>query len=247
MNSDLRLLQYAYDYLSHLPVDSGPSGPEHRVMHPIRVLLGDGHRSFVEALAMRLDAESGLEVVATISQPDETIRVIRAQPVDVAVLSVDGEAGGFVDLGERLLSVRPELKLIGVTCGDDTAALVRAVRNGFRAWVPKDVGICVLLDVLSAVCRGETWIPPILLTRLLERLLKEQEEQRAAERPLATLTLREQEVLRAMTTGATRQEIAHRLAISSNTVRTHTQSILGKLGVHSSLAAVTLARRAGVG
>ena len=42
-------------------------------------------------------------------------------------------------------------------------------------------------------------------------------------------------------------EIDRLWAISSNTVRTHTQSILGKLGVHSSLAAVTLARRAGVG
>ena len=196
---------------------------------------------------MRLDAECDLDVVATVSQPEETMRVIRAQSVDVAVLAVDGVDGGFVDMGERLLAVRPELKLIGVTSGDDTAALVRAVRNGFRAWVPKDVGICVLLDVLSAVCRGETWIPPVLLTRLLERLLREQEEQRAAERPLASLTLREHEVLRAMTGGATRQEIAHQLSISSNTVRTHTQSILGKLGVHSSLAAVTLARRAGVG
>jgi DNA-binding NarL/FixJ family response regulator len=247
VNSDFRLPQHAYDYLSHLQVDSSELGPDHRFMHPIRVVLGDGHRSFVEALAMRLDAECGLDVVATVSQPEETLRVIRAQAVDVAVLAVDGAAGGFVDMGERLLAVRPELKLIGVTSGDDTAALLRAVRNGFRAWVPKDVGICVLLDVVSAVCRGETWIPPVLLTRLLERLLREQEDQRAAERPLASLTLREHEVLRAMTGGATRQEIAHRLSISSNTVRTHTQSILGKLGVHSSLAAVTLARRAGVG
>ena len=53
-------------------------------------------------------------------------------------------------------------------------------------------------------------------------------------------------MLRAMSTGATRQEIAGQLAISANTVRTHTQSILVKLGVHSSLAAVNLARRAGV-
>ena len=184
-------------------------------------------------------------MVATVSQPEETLRVIRMQPVDVAVLAVDGDAG-FVETGQRLLAMRPELKLIGVTSGDDTSALVYAVRNGFRAWVPKDVGICVLVDVLRAVCHGETWIPPMLLTRLLQRLLQEQEEQRAAELPLASLTLREHEVLRAMSRWATRQEIAGQLAISSNTVRTHTQSILSKLGVHSSLAAVTLARRAGV-
>ena len=246
MNSEVALLQHAYDSLSRLQVDWGAAEPDDRCMPQMRVVLGDGHRSFVEALAMRLDAECDLDVVATVSEPEETMRVIRAQPVDVAALAVDGEHGGFVEMGERLLAVRPELKLIGVTSGDDTAALVRAVRNGFRAWVPKDVGICVLLDVLHAVCRGETWIPPILLTRLLQHLLQEQEEQRAAERPLSSLTAREHEVLRAMTGGATRKEIAHRLSISSNTVRTHTQSILSKLSVHSSLAAVTLARRAGV-
>lgn len=239
-------MQRAYDRLRHLKVDRPTAEPEHRSMHQIRVVLGDGHRSFVEALAMRLDAERGFEVVATAWRPEETMRAVRAQPVDVAVLAVDGKTGGFLDLGDRLLALRPALKLVGVTNGDDPTALLHAVRSGFRAWVPKDVGICVLLDVLHAVCRGETWIPPVLLTRLLHELFSEREEQRAAELPLASLTAREQEVLRVMARGASRQEIAGQLDISSNTVRTHTQSILNKLGVHSSLAAVTLARRAGV-
>jgi DNA-binding NarL/FixJ family response regulator len=245
VSSDLDLPQPSYARLRHLRVDRDSPVPEHRSMHGIRVVLGDGHRSFVEALAMRLDAECDLDVVGTVWQAEDTLRTVRSQPVDVAVLAVDGDAG-FVEMGQRLLAVRPELKLVGVTSGDDTAALVTAVRNGFRAWVPKDIGICVLVDVIHAVCHGETWIPPTILTRLLHSLLQEQDAQRAAELPLATLTRREQDVLRAMAKGATRQEIAGELAISSNTVRTHTQSILTKLGVHSSLAAVTLARRAGV-
>jgi DNA-binding NarL/FixJ family response regulator len=245
VNSESALLQRSYERLRHLQVDRLTSLPDDHPMREIRLLLGDGHRTFVEALAMRLDTECDLAVVGTVWEPEETLRAVRAQPVDVAVLAVDGDSG-FVDMGERLLTVRPELKLIGVTSGDDTAALAHAVRNGFRAWVPKDIGICVLVDVIHAVCHGETWIPPILLTRLLHHLLGEQDAQRAAELPFASLTPREQDVLRAMATGATRQEIAGQLSISSNTVRTHTQSILGKLGVHSALAAVNLARRAGV-
>jgi DNA-binding CsgD family transcriptional regulator len=53
-------------------------------------------------------------------------------------------------------------------------------------------------------------------------------------------------VLKAMCSGATRGEMAEQLAISPNTVRTHMQHILAKLDVHTSLAAVTLARRAGM-
>lgn len=215
-------------------------------MHEIRVVLGDEQRSFVEALAMRLEQEPFIRVVAAVTRPEEVLRAVRAQPVDLAVLTVDRH-GGLLDLGPRLSAARPELKLVGVAGTDDTATMARAVQAGFRAWIPKDVGICVLLDVLQAVCRGETWIPPGLLTRLLEHLLTEQEEKRRAEEPLAALTAREQQVLRAMSSGATRDEIARQLCISGNTVRTHTQSILTKLGVHTSLAAVTLARRAGVG
>ena len=225
----------------------GP-GPlsEHPGMQMTRVLLADGHRSFVEALAMRLDAEPGLQVVGVVVQPEDALRIVTAQPVDVAVLAVDGGQHGFVTIGRRLQQIRPALKLVGVAGVDDTDLLAQAVREGFRGWVPKDVGIAALLDVLEAVSRGETCIPPALLSRLLPQLLREQDEQRAAEKPLASLTARELQVLRAMSTGASRHEIAAQLGISSNTVRTHMQSILTKLGVHSSLAAVTVARRAGI-
>jgi DNA-binding NarL/FixJ family response regulator len=232
--------------MRHLQVDALILLLQHRPMPEIRVVLGDEHRSFVEALAIRLEAESGLFVMAAVSEPEEALRAVRGRPVDVAVLSVDGGPDGFLGVSRRLLQVCPELKLVAVTSTDQTSTLARAVQEGFRAWVPKDVGICVLLDVLHAVCRGETWIPPRQLTRLLQHLLRQETVKRAAEAPLAALTAREHQVLRAMSSGATRDEIARRLSISSNTVRTHTQSILNKLGVHTSLAAVTVARRAGV-
>jgi DNA-binding NarL/FixJ family response regulator len=232
--------------MRHLQVDRVVRLPEHRPVHEIRVVLADEQRSFVEALAMRLEQESSIRVVAAVTQPDEVLRAVRATPVDIAVLTVD-RGSALLDAAPRLTTARPGLRLVGVAGVDDTATMARAVRDGFRAWVPKDVGICVLLDVLHAVCRGETWIPPGSLTRLLQHVFHEQEEKRRAEEPLAALTSREQQVLRAMSSGATRDEIGRQLCISTNTVRTHTQSILTKLGVHTSLAAVTLARRAGVG
>jgi DNA-binding NarL/FixJ family response regulator len=224
-----------------------PGGlPDHPGMHAIRVLLGDGHRSFVEALAMRLDVEPGLLVVAAVVQPEDAVRAVQAQPVDVAVLAVNSDVTGFLSVGPHLMASCPDIALVGVTGQDDPALLARAVRAGFRGWVPKDVGLGALLDVLPAVCRGETCIPPLLLTGLLRALLEGDAEQRAAELPFTSLTTREQQVLRAMSSGASRQEIAVQLGISPNTVRTHMQSILTKLGVHTSLAAVTLARRAGI-
>ena len=218
-----------------------PDGPD------MRLLVGDCHRAFAEALAMRLDAEPGMRVVAAVARPHDVLRIVRTQPVDIAVLAADTDVVEFVSVGATLLAARPALRLVAVSGGADTAALTRAVRAGFRAWVPKEAGVAALLDVLRAVQRGETCIPPALLTGLLDQLLREVDERRAAEAPLGVLTTRELQVLGAIASGASRREIANRLSISENTVRTHTQGIFRKLDVHTSLAAAALARRAGLG
>ena len=213
----------------------------------IRLLLADAHRSFVEALGMHLDGEIGMRVVAGTVRPQDAVRVVRTHPVDVAVLGVDGAATEFLDCADELLAARADVRLVAVAAdGQDVAALAEAVRRGFRGWVPKDAGVADLIDVVRGVHRGETRIPPLLLTRLLDRLMTEQEERRAAELPLASLTVRERQVLEAMMRGLGRDQIAAQLTISPNTVRTHMQNVLGKLEVHSSVAAVALARRAGM-
>ena len=64
--------------------------------------------------------------------------------------------------------------------------------------------------------------------------------------PLASLTMREHEVLQCLVDGLGRAEIAARLHVSANTVRTHTQNLLAKLGVHSTLESVAVALRYGL-
>jgi DNA-binding NarL/FixJ family response regulator len=93
--------------------------------------------------------------------------------------------------------------------------------------------------VIRGVYAGEMWVDPPLLGAampvLLTRLLT------PAPDPLSVLTARERQVLDCMVNGLSRAEIAARLNVSGNTVRTHTQNLISKLGVHTSLEAVTLA------
>jgi DNA-binding NarL/FixJ family response regulator len=182
--------------------------------------------------------------VAAVAQHQEAVRVARSEPLGVAIVDVDQEA--LVSLGEVLQQNRPRPALVALSDQGSPAVLTRAVRHGFRGWVPKDADPERLIEVVHAVSRGETCIPPLLLTGMLGHLLQEQADERSTGLLLAPLTLRERQVLRAMTRGACPQEIANDLRISPNTVRTHSQHILSKLGVHSSLAAVRLARRAGL-
>jgi DNA-binding NarL/FixJ family response regulator len=212
----------------------------------IRLLIADAQRAFAEALAMQFDAEPGLEVVAAVASAEEAVRATRARPVDLAVIDVD-EDDSFLALGDRLRRIRPGIALVAITGGANGAAtLTYAVHQGVRGWVSKSADPSELLDVVQRVHGGETCIPPPLLTGLLDGLLSELADERAADRLLGSLTARERQVLEAMARGSGRREIAGELGISVNTVRTHTQSILAKLDVHTALAAVRVARRAGL-
>jgi DNA-binding NarL/FixJ family response regulator len=97
--------------------------------------------------------------------------------------------------------------------------------------------------ILGAV-RGESWIPPRLLTGVLEEFRSRRAELDHDYR-VQRLTQREREVLRYMMAGFGRARIAEELILSINTVRTHAQNILWKLEVHSSLEAVSVALQAG--
>jgi DNA-binding NarL/FixJ family response regulator len=82
---------------------------------------------------------------------------------------------------------------------------------------------------------------------VLSDLMAAEQERNEHETLVGALTPREREVLQCMVSGMTRSSIAQHLFLSPNTVRTHMQNVLGKLGVHSTLAAVAVARRAGIG
>jgi DNA-binding NarL/FixJ family response regulator len=93
--------------------------------------------------------------------------------------------------------------------------------------------------------RDETWLPATAVGPVLRLLLDERDGQSASGTDLLmTLTPRECEVLSYLAEGMGRREVAERMHLSPNTVRSHLQNLMGKLEVHSTLEAVALARRA---
>ncbi len=150
-------------------------------------------------------------------------------------------------LVERVRSAYPGTRTVVLAERDDPVRAARAIQAGASGWVAKDCSLSRLLAVVRGVLRDETHLPPALLTGVLRELTAARRHRTESERLVESLTPREQEVLRCMVAGLGRKAVAERLFLSPHTVRTHMQNVLGKLGVHSTLAAVALARRAGVG
>lgn len=99
-----------------------------------------------------------------------------------------------------------------------------------------------LLSVILGVADGEVWIPPSCLGRVIEILLRKSEQASRGDDLLSSLTHRERDVLSLIAHGLERKQVAEQLHLSPNTVRTHMQNLLAKLGVHSAVEAVALTR-----
>lgn len=207
------------------------------------ILVVDDHVIFAEAVASVVDTVPGLHAFAA-STLEEARRALAEHEVDAVLLEIDLNGNGGIRFARQTIAENPGLPVVAVTGVEDEAVLVDAVRAGVSGWVPKDESVKHLVSVIHSVLHGETWIPPRLLTRVLAELTSAQGNAANHDVPLATLTRREREVLDLLMRGMKTDHIAQQLSMSKSTLRTHIQHILGKLNVHSTLAAVAIARRA---
>jgi len=144
--------------------------------------------------------------------------------------------------GEMILDACPATRVMILATTTDRRQAQRAVRAGFHGCISKDASVSRLVRTVRAIMTGGVSTRPDLHAAAGERSRRE----RRAVSPRPHLTHREREVLELIATGAPGRMIARRLGISENTVRTHSQSILVKLQVHSRLEAATFAIRNGI-
>jgi DNA-binding NarL/FixJ family response regulator len=209
----------------------------------IKVLIVDQERTFAEALAARLDGEEDIKVVGAVQVKTPSHRLSGGRPVDVVVLDSDLAGGTANRLCAELVSRAGLVHVIALSSSSEPERIVNAVRAGAAAWVRKDESLEHLLRTIRGVTRGETWLPPSELGNVVRLLLRERDRHRQNEKMLAALTPRERAVLACLAEGAGRRDaVAEQLHLSVNTVRTHLQNLMAKLGVHSALEAVAITR-----
>jgi DNA-binding NarL/FixJ family response regulator len=201
----------------------------------MRVLVVDDHKLFAEAVQLALE-KHGMEVVIA-TAPDEGLEAaIRTAP-DVVLLDIGLPGRSGLELGREILEQRPDAKIVVVTSFEDQRALQEAVRLGFHGFLTKDTKLPQLVRAITDVVEGQLVVPHRLAIR------RRNGESDESDLLASQLTRREREVLGLLAAGSNSSEIARALLVSPNTVRTHVQSILAKLQVHSRLEAVAFATR----
>lgn len=208
----------------------------------IHLLVFDQQRTFRDALAIRLRAEPDLVVTAEARSTESARRVLAGRSTDVILLDAELPDDSSVTFCAELTRHAPAPRVVLLSRASEAQRIVAAVRAGAVAWVRKDESIDHLLRVIRCVVRGETWLPPAELGQVLRVLMDDQDDRRSRDELLGALTPREQDVLFYLLEGAGCKEVAVRLRLSPNTVRSHLQSLMAKFGVHSTLELVALIR-----
>jgi DNA-binding NarL/FixJ family response regulator len=208
----------------------------------LQILVQD--RTFADALAARLEADPDFEVVVALHARPPSPQLFTGSRADVVLLDADFPDDTAFSLCEELSRRGQPPYVALLSHSADPQRIIRGIKAGaVVGWVRKDESLDHLISVVHGVARGETWLPRENTGDVLRLLIRGFDGEHAnVSGPLASLTQREREVLVCLAEGSGRRDMAEHLHMSPNTVRTHLQNLMAKLGVHSALEAVALTR-----
>jgi DNA-binding NarL/FixJ family response regulator len=212
----------------------------------VNVVLTHPMRAWVEALETLLEPRWDIEVVAAHTSPKWVRHAVVTLKPDLLLTHVAPPVSELTDMVGELFAAHPALRVVALSESPEPFLVTGAVRAGVRGWVQLTDSVDHMVRVLHGVARGESWFPPPLVTHVIDELLESAESREKATAVLSALSSRELEVLECLAQGQTRTQIAERYFLSPHTVRTHINNVLRKLDVHTTLAAVSIARQVGL-
>lgn len=195
----------------------------------IRILVADDQALVRGAIAMMLDLEDDIEVVAQASNGREAIDAVARGEVDVVLVDVEMPVMDGITAAAHIHREHPAVKILMVTTFGRPGYLRRAMEAGASGFVVKDAPSDSLASAVRKVMNGQRVVDPDLAAESLA----------ASNNPL---TERERDVLRAASAGGTTADVAHALFLSPGTVRNHLSSAIRKTGARTRAQATQIAR-----
>jgi two-component system nitrate/nitrite response regulator NarL len=202
----------------------------------ISLVIGDDHSVFLDAMSAVL-VQRGYEVTVAGSIAD-TVESVRLRQPDVCLIDRHFAGDDGIEAIAEMISVSKLTKVLVLSADPDTEGILQALHSGAAGYLHKTRGVSALTGAIERVLRGEVVVD-------VPKGIKKRPSARGddARRLAAYLTPRERECLRLLVGGLDTTAMATKLGVSPATVRTHVQSLLTKLGVHSRLEAASFADR----
>lgn len=209
---------------------------------PIRIVLADDHQMFLHALRALLEKEPGIKVVGAASNGDDLLDFVHRHPVEIACVDIGMPAMNGIEATRRLLAIRPDIKVIGLSAFSDRQFVLDLLNAGARGYVTKAEAGEELLRAIHTVHVGKTYLCPDVAATVTSALLDNTPRDTSSPR----ITARERQVLQLIAEGHTSARIAERLHVAPSTVEVHRRNIMRKLDLHSVAELTKYAIRSGI-
>jgi len=214
-------------------------------MTKIRVLLADDHGVLRAGLRALINAEPDMEVVGEAANGREALEQARELGPDVIVMDISMPVMDGLEATRLIRQEGLDCQIIMLTVHAEEEYLFETLQAGGSGYVLKSAADTDLMEALRKAYRGEVFLYPSAIKKLLGEYLKGASASDQAGRE-ERLTTREREVLKLTAEGFTNKEIAEKLVISSKTVDTYRQRIMEKLDLHHRAELVRYALRTGL-
>ena len=213
----------------------------------IRALIADDQQAVRAGFAALLETQSDITVVATAANGEEAVRQSEEHRPDVVLMDIrmpvlDGIAA------TRLICAAgdPGPRVLVLTTFDLDDYVYDALQAGASGFLLKDAPPESLFEAVRVVAAGDALLAPVVTRRLIAEFARLRPPQRTHSEDLEVLTGRELEILSLVASGLSNHEIAERLVLSNETVKTHVSHVLRKLGLRDRAQAVVAAYESGL-
>lgn len=216
---------------------------------PVRILLVDDHTLFRRGLTALLSRDPSLCVVGDAADAAQAQRRAAELQPDLILLDNHLPDANGVDMLPALREAAPAARVLMLTVSEDEVDLVAALRGGACGYLLKTIEGDALAQAIRRAMSGTSVVAEDMTDKLVAAVRgapPAPDDGAVAPLPLAQLSPREREILRAIARGASNKEIARELGIAETTVKIHVQHVLRKLGLSSRVQAAVFATAHGL-
>jgi DNA-binding NarL/FixJ family response regulator len=202
---------------------------------PLRLVLIEDHQALREGLELLLDRQ-GCQVLGTAGDATHGRTLIERLEPDVSLVDIRlGEDSG-IRLTADLIDADPDRRIVLYTGSSDIDLLISGLDSGARGYALKEGTPSELTTALTTVAEGGTYVDPRLHSALLSRRATQTQK---------SLSKREREIMELLSQGLTGEQVAERLFLSPETIKTHIRNAMGKLEANTRVHAIAIALREG--
>ena len=218
----------------------------------IKIFIADDHEITRVGLKLTLQGVPDFRVTGEAEDGSETVRLVKELRPDVVLMDIGLPLIDGIDATGKIKDEVPETRVIMLTSHDSDRDVFAALGAGADGYCLKEVSGSQLVSAIRAVADGVAWLDPGVASRVLRACASNNpftdDPNKAAKAgiPPTTLSQRELDVLKLVVEGLSNQEIAGRLFLSVETIKTHMRHIMEKLAVSDRTQAAVKAMRSGL-